>query len=162
MSGIGGEQVVELASPFITFLYCGIGMVAGAMVHVDTVLIDVVVNTIGLTVVAADLRVGVTVAQGFVNAAGILSLSTKGLIGIVPDDADVPTFFGSGFGRDDVPSRIFGDWGDEQCLERMGDLLDCVKVTWNCVGSFDTAAEPTGEAISKGTEEISRGREVEQ
>ena len=64
MSGLGSEQDVELASPFSTLLYCGIGMVAGAMVYVDTVLIDVVVNTIGLTVETetADLKVGVTVA----------------------------------------------------------------------------------------------------
>lgn len=84
----------------------------GAIVHVDTVLVEVVVKTIGLTVEAVnpvDLRVGVTVAEGFVNAAGLLSLSTKGLIGIVPDVAGVPTLLGSGKGRDDDSSRAFGD-----------------------------------------------------
>ena len=129
---------------------------AGTVVHVDTVMLEVVVKTIGLPVEAADLRVGVTVAQGFVYAAGILSLSTKGLIGIVPDVADVPTFFGSGNGRDDVPSRTFEDWGDKQCLERFGDLLDCVKGNWNCVGSFETAAEPIREATSRGIEEVEK------
>jgi len=86
--------------------------VEGAIVHVDTVLVEVVVKTIGLTVEAVnpvDLRVGVTVAEGFVNAAGLLSLSTKGLIGIVPDVAGVPTLLGSGKGRDDDSSRAFGD-----------------------------------------------------
>lgn len=110
-SGLG-EQVVELASPFSTLVWSRCGCVEGAMVQVDTVLVDVVVNTIGRTEEAVnpvDLRVGVTVAEGFVNAAGLLSLSTRGLMGMVPDVAGVPTLLGSGKGREDESSRALGD-----------------------------------------------------
>ena len=91
-SGLG-EQVVELASPFSTPM-CGCERLPGAMVHVDTVLVEVVVNTLDLTEVEAvrpvDLRVGVTVAEGLVKAAGLLSLSTRGLMGLVPMVAPWP------------------------------------------------------------------------
>jgi hypothetical protein len=47
------------------------------MVQVDTVLVDVVVKTFDLTDVEAvrpvDFSVGVTVAEGFVKAAGLLT-----------------------------------------------------------------------------------------
>jgi hypothetical protein len=104
---------VELASPFSTFVCKGCGCVESAIVHVDTVLVEVVVNTFGLTEEAVrqvDLRVGVTVAEGFVNAAGLLSLSARGLMGMVPDVAGVPTLLGRGKGRDeDESSKALGD-----------------------------------------------------
>ena len=59
----------------------------------ETVLVDDVVDNNGLTVDAVnpvDLRVGVTVAEGFVKAAGLPSLSTNGLIGTVARVAAVP------------------------------------------------------------------------
>ena len=99
-SGLG-EHVVELASPFSTFLNC---WVDGTMVEVDTVLVEVVVNTVGLTeeaVKPVDFSVGVTVAEGFVKAAGLLILSTKGLMGIVTAEADVPALLGSGKSLDE-------------------------------------------------------------
>ena len=69
-------------------------MLPGAMVQVDTVLVDVVVKTFDLTDVEAvrpvDLSVGVTVAEGLVKAAGLLNLSTSGLIGFEPIVAGVP------------------------------------------------------------------------
>ena len=106
-----GEHVVELASPFSTFM-CN-GWVVGAVVHVETVFVDVVVKTVDLTAGAAspvDLSVGVTVAEGLVKAAGFASLSTRGLMGIVPVVAGVPTLFGSGRGREeDESSKAFGD-----------------------------------------------------
>ena len=74
------------------------------MVEVDTVLVEVVVKTVGLTeeaVKPVDLSVGVTVAEGFVKAAGLLILSTKGLMGIVTAEADVPALLGSGKGLDE-------------------------------------------------------------
>ena len=91
-------------------------MLPGAMVQVDTVLVDVVVKTFDLTDVEAvrpvDFNVGVTVAEGFVKAAGLLNLSTSGLIGFEPIVAGVPALYGSGSGLDDS-SRVLGDctWG---------------------------------------------------
>lgn len=80
--------------------------------QVDTVLVEVVVNTLDRTDVDAvnpvDFSVGVTVAEGLVKAAGLLNLSTKGLIGLVPIVAGVPALKGSGNGREDS-SRAFGD-----------------------------------------------------
>jgi hypothetical protein len=79
-------------------------------VQVDTVFVEVVVNTVGLTedaVNPVDLRVGVTVAEGLVNAAGLLTSS--GLIGIVPDVAGVPTLLGNGKGFEES-SWDLGDW----------------------------------------------------
>jgi len=70
-------------------------------VHVDTVLVDDVVDNTGRTVEAVipvDLRVGVTVAEGLVNAAGLPSLSTRGLMGTVAEVAAVPALLGSGRG----------------------------------------------------------------
>merc|ERR1711949_12239 len=83
-----GDEVVELASPFSTFFRC---CVDGTIVDVDTVLVEVVVNTVGLVdeaVSPVDFSVGVTVAEGFVKAAGLLSLSTRGLMGTVPGVAE--------------------------------------------------------------------------
>ena len=57
----------------------------------------------------ADLRVGVTVAEGFVKAAGLLILSTKGLMGIVTADADVPALLGRGRGLEEASSVGFED-----------------------------------------------------
>ena len=73
-------------------------MLPGAMVHVETVFVDVVVKTFDLTDVEAvrpvDFNVGVTVAEGFVKAAGLLNLSTSGLIGFEPIVAGVPALYG--------------------------------------------------------------------
>jgi hypothetical protein len=82
------------------------------MVEVDTVLVEVVVKTVGLVeeaVIPVDLRVGVTVAEGFVKAAGLLILSTKGLMGIVTADADVPALLGRGRGLEEASSVGFED-----------------------------------------------------
>lgn len=78
------------------------GVVDGAVVQVDTVFVEEEQPTMGHgddTVTPVDLIVGVTVADGLVKAAGLLSLSTKGLIGMVPGVADVPALEGSGRGR---------------------------------------------------------------
>ena len=84
----------------------------GAIVQVDTVFVEVVVKTFDLTDVDAvkpvDLSVGVTVAEGLVKAAGLLSLSTSGLIGLEPMVAGVPALYGSGRGLDDS-SSVLGD-----------------------------------------------------
>lgn len=48
---------------------------------------------------AVDFSVGVTVADGFVNAAVLPSLSTKGLMGTVADVAAAPALSGKGNGR---------------------------------------------------------------
>lgn len=99
-----GEHVVELASPFSTqgIITC-VGVLAeGAMVHVEIVLVEPTVERVDRAVEAVmpvDLRVGVTVADGFVNAAGLPSLSTRGLMGTVAEVAAVPALFGSGSGR---------------------------------------------------------------
>jgi hypothetical protein len=77
-------------------------VVDGAVVHVDTVLVDAEQAKVGQgddTVTPVDLIVGVTVADGLVKAAGLLSLSTSGLIGMVPGVAEVPAFDGNGRGR---------------------------------------------------------------
>ena len=82
------------------------------MVDVDTVLVEVVVNTVGLAedaVKPVDFRVGVTVAEGFVKAAGLLILSTKGLMGIVTADADVPPLLGRGRGLEEGSSATLDD-----------------------------------------------------
>lgn len=103
-----GEQVVELASPFSTAggrLLTAVledGVTADVMtVHVETVL--VVETLAGRTVAATvllpvDFRVGVTVADGLVNAVGLPSLSTRGLIGMVAQVAGVPALLGNGRG----------------------------------------------------------------
>ena len=103
-----GEHVVELASPFSTAagtLICARGcwLVDGTTVHVETVFVEGRVDdTDGLTdVVPVDFNVGVTVADGFVNAADLLSLSTRGLIGTVALTAAAPALCGSGSGRVD-------------------------------------------------------------
>ena len=97
-----GEHVVELASPFSTFLNC---CEDGTMVAVETVLVADVVNTVGLVeeavILSVDFRVGVTVAEGLVNAAGLLNLSTKGLMGTVIGVADVPALLGKGSGLEE-------------------------------------------------------------
>ena len=107
-SGLG-EEVVELASPFSTFLNC---CVEGTIVDVDTVFVEAVVRTVDLAeeaVIPVDFKVGVTVAEGFVNAAGLLSLSTRGLMGIVTADADVPALLGRGKGLEEASSVGFED-----------------------------------------------------
>ena len=100
-SGLG-EHVVELASPFSTFLNC---CEDGTMVAVETVLVDEVVKTVGLVeeavILSVDFNVGVTVAEGLVNAAGLLNLSTKGLMGTVIGVADVPALLGKGSGLEE-------------------------------------------------------------
>jgi hypothetical protein len=71
------------------------------MVQVETVLVEAVVDKLGRAVevvVPVDLSVGVTVAEGFVKAAGLPSLSTKGLIGTVAEVAAVPALLGRGRG----------------------------------------------------------------
>ncbi len=78
----------------------------------DTVLVEAVVKTVDLAeeaVIPVDFSVGVTVAEGLVNAAGLLILSTRGLIGIVTADADVPTRLGSGRGLEETSSVGFED-----------------------------------------------------
>lgn len=80
--------------------------------EVDTVLVEVVVKTVGLTeeaVKPVDLSVGVTVAEGFVKAAGLLILSTKGLMGIVTAEADVPALLGKGKGLVEGSSAALDD-----------------------------------------------------
>ena len=77
-----------------------------AIVQVDTVLVELVVNTLDLTkeeaVSPVDFRVGVTVAEGLVKAAGLLDLSTRGFMGLEPRMAGVPTpLLGKGRGRED-------------------------------------------------------------
>ena len=82
------------------------------MVDVDTVLVEVVVNTVGFTeeaVKPVDFSVGVTVAEGFVKAAGLLILSTRGLMGIVTAEADVPALLGRGKGLDEGSSAALDD-----------------------------------------------------
>lgn len=78
------------------------GVVDGAVVHVDTVFVEDEHPTTGQgddTVTPVDLIVGVTVADGLVKAAGLLNLSTKGFIGMVPGVAEVPALEGRGRGR---------------------------------------------------------------
>ena len=67
-------------------------MVDGTTVQVETVLVEGSVDdTEDLTeVTPVDLRVGVTVADGLVNAADFESLSTKGLMGTVAEVAAAP------------------------------------------------------------------------
>ena len=80
------------------------------MVEVETVLVAAVVNTVDLAeeeVTPVDFKVGVTVAEGFVNAAGLLSLSTRGLMGTVFIIADSPALLGRGRGLDEVSSWHF-------------------------------------------------------
>ena len=101
--------MVELASPFSTPARAE--WVEATMVHVDTVLVEVVVKTVGLAEEAispVDFKVGVTVAEGLVKAAGLLNLSTSGLMGFGTDVAGVPALLGSGSGREDS-SNTFGD-----------------------------------------------------
>ena len=74
-------------------------------------MVAAVVNTVDLAeeeVTPVDLRVGVTVAEGFVNAAGLLILSTRGLMGTVIAVAEVPALLGRGRGLDEVSSGHFG------------------------------------------------------
>lgn len=101
-----GEHVVELGSTFsidgvIVERVKGTGVVDGAVVHVDTVLVEawLIVGHGEETVTPVDLIVGVTVADGLVKAGGLLDLSTKGFIGIVPGAAEVPALDGRGSGR---------------------------------------------------------------
>jgi len=79
---------------------------------VDTVLVEAVVKTVDLAeeaVIPVDFSVGVTVAEGLVNAAGLLNLSTRGLMGIVTADADVPARLGRGRGLEEASSVGFED-----------------------------------------------------
>ena len=99
-----GEQVVELASPFSTagMIMCEGGLAEETMVQVETVLVEAVVDKLGRAVdvvVPVDFKVGVTVADGLVKAAGLPSLSTRGLIGTVQEVAAVPALLGRGRGR---------------------------------------------------------------
>jgi len=95
---------VELASPFSTAgrlltVEEGDGVTADVIrVHVDTVLVveTLVGRTVAAAVLPVDLRVGITVAEGLVKAAGLPSLSTKGLMGTVAVVAGVPALLGSG------------------------------------------------------------------
>lgn len=71
---------------------------------------EAVVKTVDLAeeaVIPVDFSVGVTVAEGFVNAAGLLNLSTRGLMGIVTADADVPARLGRGRGLEEASSVGF-------------------------------------------------------
>jgi len=102
-----GEHVVELGSTFsidgdIVERVRDTGAVDGAVVHVDTVLVEAEPESVGHgeeTVTPVDLIVGVTVADGLVKAGGLFDLSTKGFIGIVPGAAEVPALDGRGSGR---------------------------------------------------------------
>ena len=72
------------------------------MVDVEMVFVDPTVDSVGRAVEAVmpvDFRVGVTVAEGLVKAAGFPSLSTSGLMGTVAEMAAVPALLGSGNGR---------------------------------------------------------------
>jgi hypothetical protein len=96
--------VVELASPFSTdgITMCEGGLADETMVQVETVFVEAVVDKLGRAVdvvVPVDFRVGVTVAEGLVKAAGLPSLSTRGLMGTVADVAAVPALLGRGSGR---------------------------------------------------------------
>jgi len=99
-------------------------------VLVDTVLVEVVVKTVGLTeeaVSPVDLRVGVTVAEGFVKAAGLLSLSTRGLMGKVTAETEVPALLGNGRGRVEGSSVTLEFWTGEgkNCLALgLGDTAE--------------------------------------
>ncbi len=96
--------MVELASPFSTAgrlltVEEGEGVTAEVIrVHVDTVLVveTLVGRTVAAAVLPVDFRVGITVAEGLVKAAGLPSLSTKGLMGTVAVVAGVPALLGSG------------------------------------------------------------------
>jgi len=72
--------------------------VEGTTVQVGTVFVDDTEDDLD-DVKAVDFSVGVTVADGFVNAAVLPSLSTKGLMGTVADVAAAPAFCGNGSGR---------------------------------------------------------------
>lgn len=95
----------------------------------DTVLVEEVVNTVGLVleaVIPVDFRVGVTVADGLVNAAGLLILSTRGLMGTVMGVAEVPALLGRGRGREESSFEVLvteaeagGNWNCRP--EAMGD-----------------------------------------
>lgn len=151
-SGLG-EQVVELASPFSTALTWF--WAEGTMVLVDTVLVEVVVNTVGLAEEAVrpvDFSVGVTVAEGLVKAAGLLSLSTSGLMGKVTAETDVPALLGSGRGRVEGSSAL-EDWtgeGKNCLLAGLGDRLEF------CL----TGLGLTGDIEGRGIVGISLGRDL--
>jgi hypothetical protein len=125
-SGLG-EQVVELASPFSTLLNC---CEDGTMVAVETVLVEVVVKTVGLVedavILSVDFNVGVTVAEGLVNAAGLLSLSTRGLMGTVIGVAEVPALLGKGRGLETSSLELLVVGGNWKCclLDATGDKLE--------------------------------------
>ena len=95
--------MVELASPFSTagrlLTEVEDGVTADVMtVHVDTVLVvdTLTGRTVAATVLPVDFSVGVTVAEGWVKAVGLPSLSTSGVMGTVADVAGVPALLGSG------------------------------------------------------------------
>ena len=122
---------------------------------VDTVLVEVVVNTVGFTedaVSPVDFSVGVTVAEGLVKAAGLLSLSTSGLMGKVTAETEVPALLGNGRGRVDGSSGTLEDWtgeGKNCLLAGLGDRLEF------CL----TGLGLTGDREVRGIVGISLGRE---
>jgi len=95
---------VELASPFSTAgrlltVEDGDGVTADVIiVQVDTVLVvdTLAGRTVAAAVLPVDFKVGITVADGLVKAAGLPSLSTKGLMGTVAVVAGVPALLGRG------------------------------------------------------------------
>ena len=106
------------------------------MVEVDTVLVAEVVNTVGFVteeVTPVDFNVGVTVADGFVKAAGLLSLSTRGLMGTVIGVADVPALLGKGSGLDEASSAAFDCTcpGKNCLLDGTGDKLEFCLIAGN-------------------------------
>ena len=122
---------------------------------VDTVLVEVVVNTVGLTedaVRPVDLRVGVTVAEGLVKAAGLLSLSTSGLMGKVTAETEVPALLGSGRGRVEGSSGTLEDGTGEGKNCRLAGLGDRLEFCLTGLGL-------TGESEVRGIVGISLGRE---
>ena len=118
-------------------------------------MVEVVVNTVGFTedaVSPVDFSVGVTVAEGLVKAAGLLSLSTSGLMGKVTAETEVPALLGNGRGRVDGSSGTLEDWtgdGKNCLLAGLGDRLEF------CL----TGLGLTGDREVRGIVGISLGRE---
>ena len=154
---------MELASPFSTaFTRC---WADGTIVLVDTVLVEVVVNTVGFTeeaVSPVDLRVGVTVAEGFVKAAGLLSLSTRGLMGKVTAETEVPALLGNGRGRVEGSSVTLEFWTGEgkNCLVfGLGDTAEFCLTGGYCGGTLPGVVL-TGDREGRGIVGISLGKLV--
>ena len=132
---------------------------------VDTVLVEVVVNTVGFTeeaVSPVDLSVGVTVAEGFVKAAGLLSLSTRGLMGKVTAETEVPALLGNGRGRVEESSVTLEFWTGEgkNCLVLgLGDTAEFCLTGGYCGGTLPGVVL-TGDREGRGIVGISLGKLV--